>query len=131
MCLSVAVRNPHLVLAKGQHAEFEWNVVQNGMGCRCGYVKVTEKHPWFGMDYNDVPADVHGGLTFGEPDVHCGKGGPDNGFWFGFDCAHAGDRADPALPGCDRLSWLSGVVRTQEYVEAECRSLCEQAAAAR
>jgi hypothetical protein len=135
MCLSVAVHRPNDVLASGHHAGFEWSVVHNGMGYRCGYVKVEPGHPWFGKGYNDIECEVHGGLTFAAADVDRGKGGPDDGWWVGFDCAHAGDAADPALPGSHR-GWprfridLGESVRTQEYVEAECRSLCEQARAA-
>jgi hypothetical protein len=133
MCLSIAINRPDDVLAKGEHVGFEWMVVHNAMGYRCGYVKVAPGHPWYGKDYYDVPADVHGGLTFAEKDVACGNGGPDDGWWLGFDCAHGYDLPDPALPGRHgRMPMFGGgaVVRTQEYVEAECRSLCEQAQAA-
>src|SRR5581483_4397121 len=93
----------------------------------------------------DIEADVHGGLTFGHPDVPCDKGQPDDGYWIGFDCAHAGDAPDPSLPlspeheramatiansPLGATARFRDVVRTQEYVEAECRKLCEQAQAA-
>ena len=119
------------MLAKGTHAGYEWVVLHNGMGFRLGYVKVPADHPWYGLDYNDIGADVHGGLTFAGQDT-------ESGYWVGFDCAHAFDKIDTALP------WEFGrkglydyyvncepcVLRTQEYVEEQCRSLCEQAAAA-
>lgn len=143
MCLGIAIRRPNDVLAKGIHAGFEWMVIHNQMGYRCGYVKVPPAHPWHGKGYDEVDADVHGGLTFAAPDEACDKGGPDNGHWFGFDCAHAGDAPDPSLPtdrpmAFDIFHQLSAAyerssmgysIKTQEYVEAECRSLCEQAAA--
>lgn len=31
-----------------------------------GYVLIPEGHPCYGIDYNDIPVDVHGGLTFGQ-----------------------------------------------------------------
>ena len=66
----------------------------------------------------DVIFNVHGGITFSER----GDGYPaDNsdGWWFGFDCAHAGDKM--------RCSFYEGdVERTLEYVESECESLAEQ-----
>lgn len=130
MCHIAKVRHPELVLAEGVHAGFEWLVIHNNMGTRCGYVKVEPGHPWHGKGYDGVEADVHGGLTFAEADVDCGKG-DDNGWWLGFDCAHSCDAADPELPMRERATILSmfsrGKIRTQEYVEAECRSLCEQA----
>lgn len=92
--------------------------VRNGMGAWCGYVAVTEGHPWFAVDYSqcvegcgeewcthspDAQVQVHGGLTFadfchesekGEGFGICHTplpGRPDRVWWFGFDTAHAGD----------------------------------------
>lgn len=135
MCLSIKVDHPECVLSEGEHAGHEFITVQNSMGYRCGYVRVEEGHPWHGKGYdelNDPYPDVHGGLTFAEPDKPCDKGGPDDAWWFGFDCAHSGDAPDPSLKLDDGMKprYGSGVIRTQEYVEAQCRSLCEQAAAA-
>lgn len=141
MCLSIAVDRPADVLAAGTHAGHEWMIVHNGMGYRCGYVKVTPGHPWHGLGYSDIEAEVHGGLTFAEPDKPCGKGGADDGWWLGFDCAHGGlDAPDPELPGSHSryvdteliLAWLRNreTVKDTAYVQAECRLLCEQAAKA-
>ena len=129
MCLSVAESRPQAVLGRGTHAGFEWNIVHNEMGYRCGYVKVPPGHPWYGKDYDDIDADVHGGLTFAEPDTPCDKGGPDNGWWVGFDCAHLHDAPDPELPNPSGHLMLGrgGVVRDQAYVIEQCKSLCEQA----
>lgn len=147
MCLSVAVSRPNDVLSRGEHAGFEWMVVHSGMGYRCGYVRMPPGHPWHGKDYNDIEAaEAHGGLTFSREDVACDKGGADDGWWVGFDCAHAGDAQDFSLPGNHhemarvltmaaippmlQFGEFGDVVRTTEYVESECRSLCEQAATA-
>lgn len=137
MCLSIQVNDPCRVLATGEHAGHEWVIVHNTMGYRCGYVRVPKGHPWHGKNYNEIECEVHGGLTFAEPDKVCDKGGADDAYWLGFDCAHSGDAPDPALPshisGLPCMSFFSshGTVKTQAYVEAQCRSLCEQAAAAR
>lgn len=135
MCLSIATRRPQDVLLKSEHAGHEFVIIHNGDGYRCGYVKVTPGHPWFGKDYDQIECTVHGGLTFSEMDVPCGKGGPDDGYWIGFDCAHCGDLSDPELPSLPPSpyrDWLrtensQGVVRSQEYVIGQCKSLCEQA----
>ena len=67
--------------------EKEWT--HSGLKChitfqeecwRCGYVTIPKSHPCYNMGYDDIPIDVHGGLTFSN-----GEG------CFGFDCAHAGD----------------------------------------
>lgn len=39
-------------------------IVRNGLGALCGYVGVAEAHRHYGKGYDDVGADVHGGLTF-------------------------------------------------------------------
>lgn len=45
MCLSIALERPEDVLAAGTHAGHEWQVIHNGSGYRCGYVKVPPGHP--------------------------------------------------------------------------------------
>jgi hypothetical protein len=138
MCLSIALDRPGDVLARGEHAGFEWIVTHNGMGYRCGYIRVPVGHPWHGKGYHDVRADVHGGLTFAEPDRPCPRGAADDGHWLGFDAAHCFDAPDPALiAGRALAAWFahripgSGeVVRDQVFMEAQCRVLCEQAAVA-
>lgn len=87
-------------------------VVRGPSGALCGYVAVSEGHPWFEKPYGgggwddqtapDCVIDVHGGLTFsdlgdeGRPESEgiCHvpeEGQPDHVWWFGFDCAHAWD----------------------------------------
>ncbi len=134
MCNPVTAKHPEILLASGIHEGFEWEVTNNGIGYRCGYVRIPAGHPWHGSDYDSVepcPA-VHGGLTFAEHDTDCGKGGDDSAWWLGFDCAHAGDAPDYSLPGRDgrelRMAAFRGdTIKPTAYVEAECRSLAEQA----
>ena len=145
MCLSITIDRPEDVLAKGEHLGFQWVVVNNGMGYRCGYVRVPLGHPWHGKSYWDLNVDVHGDLSFSEPDQPCDTPGADTDWWIGFDCAHAFDAPDPELARSrsdsgPSLSLLNKLltdsdseryeVRTQVYVENECRSLCQQASSA-
>lgn len=66
----------------------------------------------------DLLIDVHGGLTFS------GKLRGAAGYWFGFDCAHAGDYSPY------RGRWMDDeTYRDIEYVRTECRRLAEQLAA--
>jgi hypothetical protein len=130
MCLSIAIDRPDDVLAKGEHLGFQWVVVHNGMGYRCGYVRVPLGHPWHGKDYNDLNVEVHGGVSFAEADVPCDAPGADTDWWIGFDCAHAFDAPDPELTLIrpdQAFRVREAEVRAQAYTENECRSLCQQA----
>jgi hypothetical protein len=46
-----------------------------------GYVQIPKNHPWRKInDYNEIPAEIHGGITF-----------MDNHGWIGFDTGHYRD----------------------------------------
>ncbi len=85
---------------------------------RCGYIAIPKGHPAFLMNYSDLPVQVHGGLTFGDfklSDVPIRK----NAYWFGFDCAHAGDNTTWEME-------TKGHLWTTEEVEKECESMAKQ-----
>lgn len=56
-----------------------------------GYVRVTDGHAFNGMEYMDIPVDVHGGLTFGRDIEEGDYLDFSKGFWVGFDTAHHSD----------------------------------------
>jgi hypothetical protein len=99
---------------------------------RCGYVRVPPNHPWHSVDYNDIDASVHGGLTFAqvEPCIH--EDGV--GYWIGFDCHHCDDASFPQ--GDPRLNdpKISSIARlfsgnhywTLDEVQAETEMLAKQ-----
>jgi len=114
---------PENILERGEHAGYKFFIAHNTMGYRCGYVLIPPGHPWFEQYYENIDADVHGGLTYSD--------GNENGWVVGFDCAHYNDAPDLNLPNILHPITLGpGVVRSQDYVRRECQSLCEQAAAA-
>jgi hypothetical protein len=118
--------------------------VRNKMGNWCGYVGVTQDHPFFGLGYDDEKVDVqvHGGLTFSdscsENDKEHGichrpdPGEPDHVWWLGFDCGHAFDLSPrlvaTTLKKCG--TWLghfpADVYRDLRYVKRECGRLAKQ-----
>lgn len=130
MCLPLAINCPEDVLSKGDHVGFEWMTMHNRMGYRCGYVRIPTGHPWHGQDYDEINCSVHGGLTFAREDKPCKGDRPDDAYWIGFDCAHGGDAPDPQLPDGHIVTYRTGTIRNQNYVESECRLLCQQAQAA-
>lgn len=118
-------------------------IVRGHSGALCGYVGVPEGHQDYEKKYDDVPAEVHGGLTFAShcqdgPEDHSichipAPGEPDNVWWLGFDCAHLGDispafdrmRRNIGLPDHGPLSY-DETYKDMDYVEAEVRSLAQQ-----
>lgn len=105
-------------------------IKHNGIGYRCGYVIIPKDHVLYEKSYDDLydvetfefaefyPIEAHGGLTFS--DFICEE-------WaLGFDCAHYGDAVDTELPVEHIIPCMSdGVVRTEEYVEGECRGMID------
>ncbi|HEY6275766.1 MAG TPA: hypothetical protein VIX86_05500, partial [Streptosporangiaceae bacterium] len=57
MCNPVSTAHPELLLSKGEHLGYEWEVTNNQMGYRCGYVRIPAGHPWHGKDYGSVELD--------------------------------------------------------------------------
>ncbi len=127
--LSILLDSPELQLSSGTHAGHQFVTAHNNKGHRCGYVKVPGGHPWHGKDYLAIDADCHGGLTFGRRDSNF------DGYWVGFSCTESHDEPDPSLLSAEDFEEASydfyyggnTQIRTQEFVEKECKSLCEQA----
>ena len=139
MCLPV---KPYKVEREWKHLGLSCAVVQNREASnRCGYVRVPPGHPLFGKSYDDVDINVHGGLTFAEEEP-CTEHEDGQGWWFGFDCAHAGDiTLDPSLSRDELPETMRFVYDiqhkfpifaehywTQSEVEAETESLAAQLA---
>ena len=117
----------------------EWNGEFHGLRVRavrhhatgswCGYVLLPRNHPLYGVDYGEIDADAHGGLTYSD----YGAGGDnlslmerslhDDDVWeVGFDCGHASDY-QPVLVGLEHRSIK---YRTLEYVKGELDKLASQ-----
>lgn len=81
-----------------------------------GYVLITKNHPAYMKRYYELDIDCHGGLSFSDFASHKNL---DDGWFIGFDCAHAGD----LVPN---FSNSPGVWRDEEYVTNELKSIVEQ-----
>jgi hypothetical protein len=75
-----------------------------------GYIGLPPEHPWFNVDYPDIAANVHGGLTYSEK--YLPNYEPDGLWWLGFDTNHWGD----TLQSCPK-----------SYCEAQLNKLLAQA----
>lgn len=56
-----------------------------------GYVLLPKEHPWYGMEYEEIPVDIHGGLTYTGYWEDAPEQADREKWWIGFDCAHHGD----------------------------------------
>lgn len=64
-------------------------ILSNGGRNFCTYIGIPVDHPLAGFDYDLLPIDCHGGLTWAaEGD---GKYRPEGYYWYGWDYAHSGD----------------------------------------
>jgi hypothetical protein len=125
----------------------------------CGYVGVSEGHPYFEVGYSGCSlkppcaadycdhspdVDVHGGLTYaafcreGDDEskgvCHVPEAGrPHRVWWLGFDCAHSGDVSSLGYRNDSnyRLEMFSGydTYKDRRYVENQIRRLAKQLAA--
>ena len=63
-------------------------VIMRGPASMNVYLGVPKDHPLAGFDYDSIPLNCHGGLTFSQEGD---KFLPKNYWWYGYDYAHAGD----------------------------------------
>jgi hypothetical protein len=94
-------------------------MIMRGPCSLCGYIGVRKGNPIYGLDYDDVDIDCHGGLTFAKEGD--GEKWPTGYWWYGWDYAHYGDAAfyEDAI-GYDEIAW------TVNDVMAEFPAVIEQ-----
>jgi hypothetical protein len=96
----------------------------------CGYAGVDKSHKLYGVEYNSLfipeALEVHGGLTYSDYMEY----DPNHRWWFGFDCAHAGDYS-PGMFSLMSTAFLplgEQTYRTLVYVKEQLMSLADQLA---
>lgn len=84
-------------------------VIQHGWGN--GYVGLPPWHPYYKMDYDNIPVSCHGGLTYAGLD-------DDEKLWvIGFDTAHSGD---------DKYKWPKQMVLSEcQHIVYQCMEVKE------
>ena len=93
----------------------------------CGYLILPEDHNYYGKDYDNIPIDVHGGLTY------AGKNSLLNEEWcIGFDCGHFNDYS-PGIANLIGMTELMSkdpevtmVYRNITFMRKELKSLAHQ-----
>lgn len=125
-----------------EYKEYPCVVLFMPWGYRCGYVGLTKEDQYYYVDYDDIPIDCHGGLTYSDNRLY---GQSDlNKWWIGFDCGHCFDGYDfEKIKECfgddkeimevlrftkeykQRVTEEYGF-RTLEYCVNECKSIVDQ-----
>lgn len=63
------------------------------MGFRTAYVALPKDSQFYGVNYDEIPVECHGGLTYADFDLYSQKDMQDV-WWIGFDCGHYFDKRD-------------------------------------
>ncbi len=121
-------------------------IVRGPFGALCGYVGVESGHPLHGVHHDECGAIyAHGDINYSAPCAEVADesrhichvpapGRSDKVWWFGFDCAHAGDISPATLSAIREVDeelarpLIGDTYRTVGYVRDEVRRLARQLA---
>lgn len=84
--------NKPVVESRFEYRGYPCIVIFQPLGHRCGCVGLPEKNRFYGLDYNEIDVNCHGGLTYSSNHLYEQK--DTNIWWIGFDCAHCDDARD-------------------------------------
>ena len=115
---NTGTRSP--IVMSGTHEGIAWEIRRVMWGALNGYARLTETHPYRGIDLtHEQKFLVHGGITYQIDDG-----------WIGFDTLHAGDEW-PEMPKFMKRNDYLRTRWTSEMVVREVHNLCEQIAKTR
>jgi len=115
-----------LIEKEGMRKEFIYKgydclIRRTPMQILCGYVKLPKGHKYFRKEDEEIPVEVHGGITW------TGEFKDGQGYYIGFDCAHCFDLIPYTLTHYP--NWIreeGNTYKTMEYVEKEIKSMIDQ-----
>jgi len=79
-----------LLLASGNENGYNYYVLSLGTH-PTAYVELPHESQYFGAEYDDVPVECHGGLTYGRNYLHTVATEDEGRYFIGWDYAHYGD----------------------------------------
>jgi len=92
---------------KGEYRGYKYELKRSTLSVigdyYCGYVSIPKWHKYYGVDYDEIPIDCHGELTYGKK--------IDESYIIGFDCAHLDDNIQ---------------IQNEAYCVLECESIIDQ-----
>lgn len=96
------------------------SIHRNDVKTLCGYITLTKDSSLYGVGYDEININAHGGLTY--------DGYDENENWvIGFDCSHYGDLTPYFILTGEYTFVQNGIYRDMQYVKAQCESMAEQA----
>lgn len=110
------------ILDEGYYKQYHYAIVSLGSH-PCAYVELPENNQYYGKDYDNIPIECHGGLTYSAygllPTSH-----PEykNGYWVGWDYAHYMDYTFFPIPDYE----CSGQIWTTEQILSEVKEVINQ-----
>ncbi len=126
-------KEPDIVNLWDEDSGLYCQVVRHGdFGNFCGYVFLPKSHTYYEEDYDNIPFNVHGGLTYaGFPSLGITDPAfcpvmyefdPGLPYLIGFDCSHSGD----VSPGLNRYGFRGDTYKNITFVINELKELCKQ-----
>lgn len=111
-------------LDEGIYMNFHYAIISLGSH-PCAYVELPREHKYHGLEYDDIPIECHGGLTYSSNDGIVFPKENENhkdGFWIGWDYAHLGDYVYNSFYSClhEEKQW------TTEEIFEEVKDVIEQ-----
>lgn len=117
--------NPPVVLGSGEYKRYNYYVLNLGTH-PCGYVEIPSESKYFNVDYDNIPIECHGGLTYGRGFLHTVADANDNRYFIGWDYAHYGDFVGYRLGGFDEITGFYDMRYTTDDVVRECKNVINQ-----
>lgn len=112
------------LLDTGKCCEYTYYILNLGTH-PTAYIDIPKSHKYYEKDYNDIDLPVHYGLTYARSHLYIAKDKKINGWFLGWDYAHAGDYAGYYKPyeflGLESKKWTTAEIQ-QEVFEA-CKEL--------
>lgn len=112
----------------GKHRGYKYIIKRmDNLGHLCGYVRLTKNDELFGVNIydNEIPLQVHGGITYGSPGNTLDYSSDKRYFYIGFDTAHGGD-VSPYMVDFLKEMPSYGTYKDLTYVRKNCKKLINQ-----
>ena len=113
------------ILASGEYKGYNYYVLSQGTH-PCGYVEIPKNSKYFNVDYDNIPVECHGGLTYGRGFLVGEATIDDNRYFIGWDYAHYGDYAGYWIGSIEESLHVFDAKYTTEDIIRECKDVIEQ-----